>query len=181
MTRLHSRISLADLDITQRHSRFRRITFENAFPAVQVIPFTAFTVIRKVFRCRPFLSIQFGNITYNFAWNVNANGFYNVLGYSLPHCHLRLHVEYKYTIVRINTRHNVRVNYMFLAVALFQLHSFRIQSVLWCNFCVPVFVPITAISWNRWLASKLLSWLAFWSLLLFEFPSHETFHVEYAT
>jgi len=34
VTKLHSRISLADLDIAQRHSRFRRTTFENAFPAV---------------------------------------------------------------------------------------------------------------------------------------------------
>jgi len=57
VTKLHSRISLADLDIAQRHSRFRRTTFENAFPAVPGIPFTVFAVIRKVFRCRPFLSV----------------------------------------------------------------------------------------------------------------------------
>jgi len=48
---------LADLDIKQRHSRFRRITFENAFPAVPVIPFTVFAVIRKFFRCGSFLSV----------------------------------------------------------------------------------------------------------------------------
>jgi len=50
---------------------------------------------------------------------------------------------------------------VFLVVALFQLHSFRIQFILWCDFSVLVFVTITAIPWNRWQASKSLSWLAF--------------------
>ena len=49
----------------------------------------------------------------------------------------------------------------FFVVALFQLHSFRIQFILWCDFSVIVFVPITVISWNRWQTSKLLSWFVF--------------------
>jgi len=57
VTKLHSRLLLADLDVAKRHSRFRRITFDNAFPGVPVIPFTVFAIIRKVFRCRAFLSV----------------------------------------------------------------------------------------------------------------------------
>jgi len=37
-------------------------------------------------------------IIYNFIQIVNVNSFYNVLGYSL-NCDLRLHAEYKYTMV----------------------------------------------------------------------------------
>jgi len=39
------------------HSCFRRITIENGFPEVSVVPFTVFAVIRNVFRCCSFLSI----------------------------------------------------------------------------------------------------------------------------
>jgi len=45
------------------------------------------------------LSIQIENVAHSFMSDVSVNGFYNILGYSLPNCDLRLHVEYKYTIV----------------------------------------------------------------------------------
>jgi len=63
------------------------------------------------------------NIVYKFVRIVNVNNFYNVSGYSLPNCDLRLHAEYKYTIVQINTQHKVPVNQVFLVVALLQPHS----------------------------------------------------------
>jgi len=44
------------------------------------------------------LSVQIGNVAYSFTSDISVNGFYNILGYSLPTCDLRLHVEYKYTI-----------------------------------------------------------------------------------
>jgi len=48
-------------------------------------------------------------------------------------------------MVEINTHCNVLVDGKFLVIALFQLHSFRIQSILWCNFRVSVFFPIVTI------------------------------------
>jgi len=98
------RLSSADFHVSKRHSCFRRITFENGFPEVPVVPFTVFAVIRNVFRCCPFFSVWIGNIIYKFIRIVKVNSFYNVLGCSLPSCDLRLHAEYKYTIVRINTQ-----------------------------------------------------------------------------
>jgi len=50
------------------------------------------------------------NIVYKFTRIINVNNFYNVLDYSLPNCDLRLHAEYKYTMVQINTQYNVLVN-----------------------------------------------------------------------
>ena len=67
------------------------------------------------------------NIIYNFIQIVN--NFCNVLGYSLPTCDLRLHAEYKYTMVKINTHFNVLVDGKFLVVALFQRHSLGIPSI----------------------------------------------------
>jgi len=51
------------------------------------------------------------------------------MGYSRPGCDLQLHVEYKYTVVQINTQYNVLVNHMSLIVTLFQLHSSGIPSI----------------------------------------------------
>jgi len=45
-----------------------------------------------------------------FVWDITANDFYNVVGYSLPRCDVRLHMEYKYTVVQVNTQHNVFVS-----------------------------------------------------------------------
>jgi len=104
------RLSLADFHVSKRHSRFWRITFENGFPAVPQVPPTVLAVIRNAFRCSSFLSVKIGNIVYNFILIVNVNSFYNVLGYSLPNCDLRLHAEYKYIMVWINTQYNVLVN-----------------------------------------------------------------------
>jgi len=50
------------------------------------------------------------NVLDNFVWNITANDFYNVVGYSLPRCDVRLHMEYKYTVVQINTQYNVFVS-----------------------------------------------------------------------
>jgi len=36
------------------------------------------------------------------------------MGYSRPGCDLQLHVEYKYTVVQINTQYNVLMNQMFV-------------------------------------------------------------------
>jgi len=46
-----------------------------------------------------FLSVEIANVIYNFIRIINVNSFYNVLGSSLPNCDLRLHAEYKYTMV----------------------------------------------------------------------------------
>ena len=54
-----------------------------------MVPFSVFAVIRNVLRCGSFLSVQIGNIIYNFIWIVSVNSFYNVLGYSLPNCDLQ--------------------------------------------------------------------------------------------
>ena len=49
-----------------------------------------------------------------------------ILGYSLPRCDLRLHVEYEYTIIRINTQHNLLVIQVFVnPVSVFVLLEFR--------------------------------------------------------
>jgi len=74
------------------------------------------------------------NVLDNFVWNITANDFYNVVGYSLPRCDVRLHMEYKYTVVQINTQYNVFVSWMSLIVTLFQLHFPGIQSIRWCDF-----------------------------------------------
>jgi len=73
-----------------------------------------------------FLSVWIGNILDNFVWDITANDFYNLVGYSLPRCDLQIHVEYKYTV---NTQYNVLVSQVFLVVSLFQLHSPGIQSI----------------------------------------------------
>jgi len=76
-----------------------------------------------------FLSVSIGNIIDNFVRNITANDFYTVVGYSLPRCDWLLQVEYKHTIVQINTQDNVLVHQVFLVVILFQLHSPGIQSI----------------------------------------------------
>jgi len=40
--------------------------------------------------CILVLSVQMGNVAYCFMSDVNVNGFYTILGYSLPKCDLQL-------------------------------------------------------------------------------------------
>jgi len=65
-----------------------------------------------------FLSVWIENILDNFVWDITANDFYNVVGYSLPRCDLRLHMEHKYTV---NTQYDVLVKQVSLVLIVFQL------------------------------------------------------------
>jgi len=59
------RFSLVDFHVSKRHSRFRRITFENGFPETPVVPFAVFSVtgMFSVVRFYPFKSgISFTNL-----------------------------------------------------------------------------------------------------------------------
>ena len=59
----------------------------------------------------------------NFVWDIITNGFYNVVGYSLPRCDLRYmwniniqymwKIYYKYTIIQINAQYHVIVSQVF--------------------------------------------------------------------
>ena len=64
-----------------------------------------------------------------FVWDITTINFDNIIGYSRPGCDLQLHVEYKYTVVQINTQYDVLVNQISLIVTLFQLHSSGIPSI----------------------------------------------------
>jgi len=81
------------------------------------------------------------------------------VGYSLPRCDLRLHVEYKYTNKYTMQRYKLSVfcNCFFVPTS-FSWNS--IHSVMRL-VGVSTFVPIIVILWNHWQASKSLSWLTF--------------------
>ena len=72
------------------------------------------------------LSIWIGNIINIFVWDVTANDFHNVVGYSLPSCDLQLHMEYKYIA---NTQYDGLVKQVSLVLIVFQLYSLGIQSI----------------------------------------------------
>jgi len=52
------RLSLAEIYVSKRHSRFRRITLEDGFPSAPEAPSTVFAVIRNCFQ-RPLLVLVF--------------------------------------------------------------------------------------------------------------------------
>ena len=72
------------------------------------------------------LSVQIENVTYCYKSGVGVSGFYTILAYSPPRCDSRLRVEYEYTIIRINTQHNILVIQVFVnPVSVFVLLEFR--------------------------------------------------------
>jgi len=82
--------------------------------------------------------------------DVGVSGFYTILGYSFSRCDLRLHVEYEYTIVRINTQYNVLVNQVFAnPVSVFVLLEFRsLDNITVCililSFCLYYLMRLSA-------------------------------------
>jgi len=56
------------------------------------------------------------NIVDKFVWDITANVFYNIAGYSLPGCDL----QYMWSI---STQHNVIIKQVSLVVTLFQLRT----------------------------------------------------------
>jgi len=90
LSRWSPRFSLDDFSLPQRHSHFRRITIANGFPAVPRVRFTVFAVIRNCFQ-RLSLVPAFFRLNWEYYLQIHVdcvNGFYNVLGYSLPRCDL---------------------------------------------------------------------------------------------
>jgi len=58
--------------------------------------------IKIMHLCVSFLYVWIGNILDNFVWDIITNGFYIVVGYSLPRCDLRYmwNINIQYTIQR---------------------------------------------------------------------------------
>jgi len=112
-----------------------------------------------------------------FYLNCWKNCFYKVLICSLPSGDLLLQTECKYTIVQINTQCNVLVNQVFAnPVSVFVLLEFRsLDNITVCililSFCLCYSVRVSV-------SFKAALWTCFWSLSLFVFQSHKTFHVE---
>jgi len=83
----------------------------------------------------------------NFVWGVTVNDFYNIVGYCLPRCDLRLRVEYKYTNkYTIQRSYKLSVFNCFFVPTPFSWNS--VHSVMRL-VGVSIFVPIVVIPWNH--------------------------------
>jgi len=112
-----------------------------------------------------------------FYLNCWQNCFHKVLVCSLPSGDLLLQTECKYTIVQTNTQYNVLVNQMFAnPVSVFVLLEFRsLDNITVCilihSFCLCSLMRLSV-------SFQVVLWTCSWSLSLFIFQSHKTFHVE---
>jgi len=105
------------------------------------------------------------NIVDKFVWDITANVFYNIAGYSLPGCDL----QYMWSI---STQHNVIIKQVSLVVTLFQLRTPGnsiplVMRLLTLTF--ECFFFVFAVQWYHWQSSKLFSELEFEDFLCLHF------------